>query len=54
MIGPRQLPKDTHEAGRAYAAGLGARVAGHLRAHSAAYAVAVAVASVAWGLEQVG
>jgi hypothetical protein len=54
VLGPRQPLKDDHRAGRDVAAGLASRVAGHLRTHSAAYAVAVAVVSVAWGLQQVG
>jgi len=55
VIGPRHPLKDDDRtaAGRALAAGRAAKVGGHLRAHSASYAVAVAVVSVAWGLQQV-
>jgi hypothetical protein len=54
VVGPRQPRNDDGQAGRALAPGLAARVGGHVRAHSAAYAVALAVVSVAWGLQQVG
>jgi hypothetical protein len=54
VVGPRHPFKQDHRAGRAFAAGLVARMGEHLRVHSAAYAVAIAVVSVAWGLQQVG
>jgi hypothetical protein len=52
VVGPRHPLKESHRAGRELAAGLASRAGHHVSAHSATYAVALAVASVAWGLQQ--